>query len=198
MAADMANTIMDYFVENLQSYVNDGLTVDSELFVEEVTRGPLQDDPTIRAYYLAISPDWPPPGRTDPWRMPVAAMSRNGLGVMQDIPNYEIGGRFLYVNFFRIEGWMNVQESRELAYENAGMASRRLEQAFTQIAHDVVDLVGLTTTDGHERTAGLFPTVFNLDGVTWKLIGGDNTWFPRIYLKFHVFSEVTQEFQLGG
>jgi hypothetical protein len=196
MAIDMGNTVCDWFVENFATYCNDGLTDESPMWVDEVTRGPLQDDPTFRAYYLAVSPDWPAPGKTDPWRMPVAAMSRNGLGVMQDIPEYEVGGRFLYVNFFRIEGWLSPLDTRELAYEIAGAATRRLERAFGQVAHNIIDGVGLTTTDGHETTSNLFPTVFNLDGVTWKLTGGDNTWFPRVYLKFHVFSHVTQDFQI--
>lgn len=199
MAVDFPNTVVNYILSNFQSYVNTGLDVDDPLYLESVVRGPLQADPTKAAYFLYISPDYPKPeeGRDGkPWRLPVAAMSRNGLGSGQDIPGYAIGGGLLYANFFRMEGWIPSQTSFEAAYDIGGQALRRLERGWTIFAHDTLDAGVLETDDGNE-TVESYPHIFNNDGAYFTTTGGSRTIFPRLCLKFHVYSRVDRDYQLG-
>lgn len=199
MAVDFPNTVVNYFLTGFQAFVNDGLLATDPLYLDTIVRGPLQDDPTKKAYYLTICPDYPKPGeeRTSrPWRMPVSAMSRSGLGSGQDTPAPTVGGTFLYVTYFRMEGWMPSQGGFPAAYDMGGQALRRLERGWTMFAHDVLD-AGLLMTDDEMETIAPHPNIFNFDGASFTTTGGGLTVFPRLYLKFHVFSQIDQRYQLG-
>lgn len=198
MALDFTNTVIDYFANNLQNKMNQGIATNDPRFLQSVVRKPLQDDPTARAFYLEIGPDTEMTKTGGHWRMPSHSIRRGMLGLDADTPVAEIGGGFLMVNFFRIEGWTRMQGSREAAYAHAGELLRRLERSWAQIAHQAMTVQPLATNDGNETTEGVFQQVFNNDGSHFDFQGGDNEWYTQLYLRFHVFSRVNVSYWLEG
>jgi hypothetical protein len=125
--------------------------------------------------------------------MPVQSIRRGRLGVEQQTPEPEIGGGYKMINFFLVHGWLPTTGSRELAYANAGKALRRLERAFARLANNQF-FGGITTDDGTETTGGVFPQVFGNDGAHFELTGGDAEWYPKVFLRFHVFTEIRRDY----
>lgn len=200
MAADLPNTVMDYIVENLQGYFNEefeGLTETQKkqqpLYLRSVLKGPLQDDPTLRAFYFTVMPDTTLAKDNMHWRVPINSQRRGMLGIHQEHPIHEVGGRYLYMTFFLIEGWLPLQTSREKVHEVAGAGLRRLERAFARIAKDIF-FQGLVTDDGMESTNAGFPQVFNNDGAHYSLQGGENEWYAQLTLRFHVYSAIERDY----
>lgn len=204
MAADMTNTILDYMVETLPLIFNAEFATLTQqqklaqpLYLKSVIKHPLQDDPTIRAFYLAVSPDFTMASDSEHWRMPVQSLRRGKLGMHQDIPHLEVGGGFIYLNFFLIKGWLPMQSSREAAHEIAGVGLRRLERAFAMMAAGPM-MQGLQTDDGMETTAGIYQQVLNSDGAHYEMQGGETEWYPQLTLRCHVYSQINREYYLGG
>ena len=200
MAADITNTILDMIVQELPQIMNaefEGMTDAQKnkeaLYLRSVVKYPLQDDPTLRAFYLAVSPDTTMDKEDNHWRMPVTSIRRGKLGIHQEHPMPEIGGGYKYINFFLVRGWLPIQGSREAAHEIAGIGLRRLEQAVSQLMNGQM-YQGLETDDGMESTRAGFPQVFNHDGAHYDIIGGESEWYPQLIMRFHVYTEIRREF----
>ncbi len=190
----MTNTILDALIVHLPSIYNSpGMTAADPLYLRSVVKAPLQDDPTLRAFYLEVGPDTTMSADDNHWRMPVQSIRRGKLGVDQDKPAFEVGGGYKMINFFLIKGWLTMTGSRELAHENAGRAIRLMERAFATLANRQL-FIGLTTDDGMETTNAGYPQVFNLDGMHYELKGGETEWYPQLSMRFHVYSEIKREY----
>ncbi len=197
MAFDMTNTLLDFFVEQFPFYANIGVDPADQTYLDEVLVGPLQDDPTARAYYLIVEPDKSLMSDVTHWRVPVASIKRGMLAANQDFPNYEVGGSLLMVNFFTMSGWLPEMSSKESCYEASGKALRRLERAWAQMAEHKLYLDGVETDDGKETTQVTYPHALTFDGGHFKLRGGENQWYGTLNIRFHVFSAVDRDYALG-
>lgn len=193
MAQDITNTILDAIIVTYPGYFNNGINTDNALYLRSIVKAPLQDDPTLRAFYLEVGPDTTMMTEDTHWRMPMTSLRRGRLGQHQEHPMPEIGGGYKMINFFIVKGWLPMTGSRELAHENAGKALRRLERSFARLANSTF-FNGLTTDDGMESTNAGFPQVFNMDGGHYELRGGDTEWYPQLSMRFHVFSEVVRDY----
>lgn len=190
MAADITNAIMDAIIAHYPGYLNEGLLLNDPEYLESIEKGPLQDDPTLRATYLTIEPD--PEAHKDGYRLPVGAASREMHLVSAAIPRYEIGGDFLMVNYFRIGGWTPQRGTKSDCYEVIGQFTRRLERAIQGMARNEL-AQGVTTNDELETTGGLLQ-VFNIVGTQFKLVGGESEWYGRVYIRFAVYSRVLNQY----
>ena len=190
MAYDISNAIMDYLVDNFLDPMNEGLLSDDPDLLKTIEKGPLQDDPTLRASYLIVEPDF----EADPLgpRQPVGQDRKNKLKHVETAPNAEIGGNFLMVNYFKIGGWTPRALTKPLAYEQAGKYTRRLERAIQKLARTDF-FYGIATDDGSETTGGLLQ-VFNLNGTVCKLIGGENEWYGQSFVRFAIYSQVLNDY----
>lgn len=186
MAYDITNAIMDTFIDYVPGYINEGLLPDDPDWLETIEKGPLQDDPTVRATYLIIEPDYEVDG--DGYRQPVGSIRKNKLRHAETAPQHEIGRGAVMVNYFRIGGWTPRSSSKAELYETGGKFARRLERAVQQIARDVLPQ-GVTTDDELESTKGLLQ-MFNLNGTEMKPKGGESEWYAVVYVKFAVYSVV--------
>lgn len=193
MAADITNTIMDAIIATYPGYFNNGINTTNPLYLKTILKSPLQDDPTLRAFYLEVGPDTTMATDDNHWRMPVQSIRRGKLGTDAEKPELEIGGGYKMINFFIIKGWIPMQTSRELAHENAGKAVRRLERSFARLMNSSSFRM-LATDDGLEYTNSGYPNVFNIDGTHYELRGGDTEWYPQISMRFHVFTEIAREY----
>lgn len=196
MAIDMTNTLLDFFCEQFPIRANRDLDESDPLYLKEVLKGPLQDDPTLRAYYMIIQPDETLQEVASHWRVPVTAIKRGMLAANQEFPSYEIGGQFLMVNFFTMSGWLPLQDEKEDAYVLSGQALRRLEQAWAKMAQFDLFMTGVATDDGNETTQVIHPHPFTFDGGHFKLKGGESEWYGLLHLRFHVFSGINRDFYL--
>lgn len=196
MAADIVNTILDAIVETYPGEFNRGLDPADPLYLRSIVKAPLQDDPTLRAFYLEVGPDQAMTDDDNHWRMPMTSLRRGKLGVHQEHPMPEIGGGYKMINFFVVKGWLPMAGSREIAHGQAGTAVRRLERAFGRLAHGQF-FNGLVTDDGMESTNAGFPQVHNMDGAHYALRGGDTEWYPQVSMRFHVFSEIARDYWGG-
>lgn len=178
---------MDALIATLPTRVNDGLTDRNPLFLRTIDKEPLQDDPTRRAYYLCIGPD-----REKGARKALNAISATALDALQPVPQYEVGGSFLMANFFKIEGWIPRQTSKEAVYDISGDAARRLERAFMQMMREEFFL-GVATDDLNETTRGMIQ-VFNHEGLEIKPVGGEREWYATVSIRFHVWSGVVNSY----
>lgn len=194
MAFDITNTIIDYMVGQLPQEFNAGVDDTNPLYLRSVTRHPLQDDPTLRAFYLAVGPDISLQDTGSHWRMPLNSQRRGMLGLHQDHPTHEIGGGYLMLNFFLITGWLPMHGTRESAYQSAGEALRLLERAFGRIANNVFYTGALVTDDGMETTDAGYPQVFNNDGGHFALRGGESEWYPQLTFRFHVYTRINRAY----
>lgn len=200
MAADMTNTIMDYLVARVPEYMNAGYEDLTELeremeplYLRTMIKGPLNDDPTLRAFYLQVTPDTTMQDQDDHWRMPVTSIRRGKLGIHQEHPMPEVGGGYKFINFFLIQGWLPMYGNREAAHLAGGEGMRRLERALARMNTGQL-FWGIETDDGMETTNAGFPQVFGNDGMHYELKGGENTWYPLLTCRFHIFSEVRREY----
>lgn len=193
MAYDMTNSIIDHFVSNFKDEINVGLVSTDNLWIKEVTRDPIQDDPTKRAPYLAIQPDKTLMEENSHYRVPVTGIRRGQISSYSDVPQQDVGGGFLMLNFFLIEGWLKRVTTREEAYLVGGGVLRRLESAFARMVHHDMELLQLTTDDGLETMAS-YPNIFGSDGGHFYLGGGDRTWLPQITFRFHLYTEIRREY----
>lgn len=200
MAADIINTVLDQLIVTLPGYLNAPYAAmtpeqqDAEpLYLRTCVKGPLQDDPTVRAFYLTVSPDITMMDQDTHYRMPIDSIRRGRLGINTGLPEMEIGGPYKYINFFIIEGWLPLYGSRESAHIGAGEAVRRIEQALAKMNNAQL-FTALATSDGLETTNAGFPQVFGNDGSHYKLRGGDGTWYPMVSTRFHIFSAVDRDF----
>lgn len=190
MAVDMINSIMDHIVEKLPSYINEGLNIDDPDYLETVEKGPLQDDPTQRATYIVVEVDQD--ADPDGYRQPVGSSRKNKLRHVDTAPMHEVGGGFVMINYLRVAGWTPQADDKTTAYEEIGKFTRRLERSLQKMArHDFYS--GISTDDGMETTGGMIQ-VFNLNGTTFKLIGGESEWYGKVYIKFAVYSLVHNEY----
>src|SRR4051812_20816322 len=123
MAVDLLNTVIDAVIETLPVYYNEGLTPDNKLYLKSLVRGPLQDDPTTRSFFLTISLD-----EEEGVRMPVATLTNAKETKLGPLPEYEIGGGYLMVNYFRLDGWTPRQSTPERNYALIGEALARVER----------------------------------------------------------------------
>lgn len=190
MAADIINAIMDEVINYYPIYLNEGLLPDDPEYLETIEKGPLQDDPTLRATYLIIEPDLD--AHDHGYRVPVGLQRLNDMHMINVAPMYEVGGDYLMTNFFRIGGWTPLQTSKASCYEVAGKFSRRLERAIQQFAHNQLT-EGIWTDDEGETTAGLLQ-MFNLNGLKFKLVGGESEWYGKVYVHFCVYSRVMNNY----
>lgn len=183
MAYDITNTILDTLIAELPSRVNEGLLTTDPEYLETIERGPLQDDPTVRASFLVVYPD-----RDRGFRQPVVAVREDDYLVRANLPRYEVGGGYLFVNYFVLEGWTPLSDTRENDYLIAGKFLRRVETALLRLARDGAFL-DITTDDEQETTAGL-SQAFALSESSFRYIGGENEWYAKVVLRFHVYSQV--------
>lgn len=190
MAYDITNSIMDTIIDYFPVYLNEGLLPTDPEYLETIEKGPLQDDPTLRATFLIIEPDM----EADEYgyRVPVAATRRDDGQLRGTLPMYEVGGDYLMINYFRVGGWTPLQPSKSQAYEVAGKFARRLERSIQQLAHNEL-AQGIETDDGGETTGGLLQ-MFNLRGLSFKLVGGENEWYGKTYVHFAVYSRVNNAY----
>lgn len=186
MAYDITNAIMDLFIDHLPAYVNEGLLPDDPDWLETIEKGPLQDDPTIRATYLIIEPDQD--ADEDGFRQPVGSIRKNKLRHVETAPQHEIGRGALMINYFRVGGWTPKTDSKIELYEIAGRFSRRVERGVQQVARNEL-VEGVETEDGMETTRGLV-NLYNLNGTVFVPKGGENEWYSQVYVKFAVYSLV--------
>ena len=181
---------MDYYIEHFGEAMNSGWTEEDPSWLKTIERGPLQDDPTKRAGYLVITPD----KDIDPqgYRQPVGSQRKNRLHIPDAAPDWEVGGGFLMINYFKIEGWTPRQRSKDDAYYLAGMVDRRLERTVQIMARK--DLFqGVSTDDGMETTGGL-QQIFNLNGSTYGLIGGEKEWYGKVHISFGIYSQISNQY----
>jgi hypothetical protein len=190
MAYDMTNALMEAFILYLPDYLNEGLIDTNDIFLETIEKGPLQDDPTKRASFLVIEPDMD--ADPDGYRQPVGIQRRNKLHVADSAPQYEVGGGFLMINYFKISGWTPRASTKAVAYTNIGKHTRRLERGIQRMARRVLP-DGIATDDETESTFGLL-NVFNLNGTIFKLVGGENEWYGKVYVSFAVYSRIDNEY----
>lgn len=190
MAVDIINSIMDHIVETLPGYVNEGLNVGDPDYLETVEKGPLQDDPTLRATYIVVEAD--SDADPDGYRQPVGSSRKNKLRHVDTAPMHEIGGGLIMINYFRVGGWTPQSDDKSSAYEEIGKFTRRLERAIQKMARQDF-AAGISTDDGMETTGGMLQ-IFNLNGTTFKLIGGESEWYGKVYIKFAVYSKVENEY----
>jgi hypothetical protein len=193
MAKDFVNAVMDMMIDRFPAIFNEGLVPGNKLYLKRVIKEPLQDDPTARAFYLMVSPDDTMAGDDNHWRMPIQSIRRGKLGVNSDIPKMEVGGGYKMINFFLIRGWLPVFQTRNAAYEAGGIALRRLEMAMARLANGPL-AEGIATEDGYETSAAGYPQVFGNDGGHFELIGGETTWYPKLSMRVHVFSEIHRNY----
>lgn len=190
MAADITNSIMDAIIDYFPVYLNDGLLPTDPEYLETIEKGPLQDDPTLRATFLIIEPDMEI--HDHGFRVPVSVGASSREHQRMTAPMYEVGGDYLMMNFFRIGGWTPLQRTKASCYEVAGVFARRLERAVQQFAYNEL-AEGIATDDDAETTGGLLQ-MFNLGGVSFKLIGGESEWYGKTYIHFCVYSRVLNQY----
>ena len=190
MAYDITNSITQSIVDHFLDYMNEGLNLSDPDYVQTVEKGPLQDDPTLRASFLIVEPD----SNEDlgGFRQPVGAARKNKLKDVESAPQWEVGGWFLMVNYFLISGWTPQAQTKADCYENIGKYTRRLEKAIQMMArHEFA--VGISTDDGQETTGGLMQ-VFNLNGSSFKLVGGENEWYGKVTIHFGLYSRILNSY----
>lgn len=195
MAFDITNAIIDRFAEEndgLLSVVNAGLLTDDPTYLKTISRGPLQDDPTRRAFYICIEPESDPDKPDDFYRMPVSSVRRGKLGVGSELPQIEVGGGLKFINFFTLDGWTPKANTRELSYEQGCKALARLEIALFKMQRTDF-YYGISTEDGRETTGDMVQ-IFGYDGGKSTPLGGDREWYSRIRMRFHMFSELSNRF----
>lgn len=193
MAADIVNTIIDKIIQEYPAKFNAGLTTSDPLYLRSIIKNPLQDDPIVRAFYLAVGPDFTMQDPDTHWRMPVQSVRKGKLGIDQERPEIEVGGGYRMINFFIIEGWLPFTSTREQAHDRAGKALRKLEQAFSQMTNSA-SFRALSTDDGLEYTNAGAPQVFGNDGSHYKITGGDAEWYPRVQMRFHIYTEIRRDY----
>lgn len=187
MAADITNAILDLLIERLPPAVNEGLLSTDPIYLTSIERGPLQDDPTMRATFLTVAPD-----EERGFRKPVVAVREDDYLVRANLPRYEVGGDFLFVNYFVIRGWTPISGDKEAVYLTGGRFLRRVETALMRLARDG-GFADITTDDEMETTAGLDQT-FALSQSSFDTIGGESEWYARVLLHFHVYSRVRNDY----
>jgi hypothetical protein len=190
MALDIVNGIMDAIIDYFPVYLNEGLLPDDPDYLETIEKGPLQDDPTQRATFLIIEPDMD--AHENGYRVPVGMQRMNDMRMTNTAPMYEVGGGYLMMNFFRVGGWTPLQTTKTSCYEIAGKFARRLERSIQQMAHNEL-FEGITTDDEGETTGGLMQ-MFNLNGLKFKLVGGESEWYGKVYVHFCVYSRVENNY----
>lgn len=190
MAIDITNSIMDALIDYIPVYINEGLLPDDPEYLETIEKGPLQDDPTQRATYIIIEPDMEI--HEHGYRVPVGVNRNDKMHMPLAAPSYEIGGGYLMMNFFRIGGWTPVQTSKSACYEVAGKFSQRLERSLQQCSYNEI-FEGISTDNESETTGGIFQ-MFNLNGSSIKLVGGENEWYSKAYIHFCVYSRVKNDY----
>lgn len=198
MAYDIMNSLVDKLADPATGFldlVNEGLTSDDPLSLKTVSRPPLQDDPTRRAYFVCVGPEMRPEDKSFHYRMPLTSIRRGQLGMDTEIPMHEMDGSMRFINFFLVEGWVPKANTRELCYERGMACLNRLEMALFKLQHTDF-FFGVETDDGRETTEGLMQA-FGYDGGHVEPLGGDREWYGRIYMRFHVFSKLKQAWFRG-
>ena len=190
MADNITNAIMEAYIADLSDYLNEGLLSDDPRYVRSIEKGPLQDDPTLRAGFLIVEPD--PTIDPDGYRQPVGSDRKNKLKMVESAPSWEVGGGFLMVNYFKISGWTPKASSKGDVYDQIGSYTRRLERALQRMARNEL-MAGITTDDGDETTGGLIQ-VFNLNGTIFSIVGGENEWYGKVSVHFGVYSQVSNRY----
>lgn len=190
MAYDITNSIMDYFIEKFPDVLNSGATEEDPDWLKSIERGPLQDDPTKRAVFLTIEPD----KDVDPqgYRQPVGSQRKNRLHIPDAAPDWEVGGGFLMINYFKITGWTPRQSTKNDAYNLAAKMLRRIERG-VQIFQRKDIMQGIETDDGFETTGGQ-QQIYNLNGSTYSLVGGENEWYGKVHISFGVYSKIDNQY----
>lgn len=198
MGFDFTTSAIEALAERFKPFFIADMAPDDPLLDLEVLAGPLQDDPTRRAPYLTIAPDPTLSDLNTHWRVPVTAIKRGMLSVNQDFPQYEVGGQLLYVNFFIMQGWMPKQRTKTDAYQMAGRALRHCEIAHSRMMYDMQHSHPILTDDGMETSSVAYPQMLTSDGMHYEIGGGDKTWLPKLFLRFHIFSGVNRHFMTIG
>lgn len=191
MAIDLTNTVIESLIEHLPRYCNEGLTTDDGAYLKGVMRHPLQDDPTRRSYYLTVKPGV---GEHDKltFRKPVSSLSEAERTLLGPRPTHEVGGDFLMVNWFEIEGWTPRRQDAQKNFELVGRALRQLERAIQRMQRDEF-FARLATDDGNETTAGLLQC-FNSYDRGFKVLGGESERYGQVWLRFVLYSAVANEY----
>jgi hypothetical protein len=181
---------MESIVDHYLSYMNEGLNLDDPDYLQTIEKGPLQDDPTLRASFLIIEPDQNED--IGGYRQSVGAERKNKLKNVESAPQWEVGGGFLMLNYFKISGWSPQATSKQDSYTVIGRFTRRLERAIQMMARNEFAL-GVETDDGFETTGGMIQ-VFNLNGTSFKLVGGENEWYGKVTIHFAIYSKILNSY----
>jgi hypothetical protein len=187
LAADLTNTVIEVLITQLPPLVNDGLAPDDPMYLKILVRGPLQDDPTRKAFFLTVQGDV-----EAGFRKPLSSLTEPERARVGPTPSYEIGGDFLMVNWFKLEGWTPRRNRADLNYQLAGEALRRVERAVQSLERrDFFET--LATDDGMETTANLVQC-FNALDRNFKVIGGETERYGKLWLQFVLFSAVDNDY----
>jgi hypothetical protein len=187
VAVDFTNTAIDLLIETLPDLVNDGLVTTDPLYLKRVVRYPLQNDPTTQSFFLTIGPDV-----EAGFRKQLAALTSLERTKLGPIPDYEIGGDFLMVNWFKLEGWTPKRRNPQDNYHLAGGSLRAVERAMQRLVREGF-FAQLTTDDGNESTQDMENTFNTLDR-GFSPIGGENERYNKMWFNFALFSGVANEF----